>query len=232
MLTIYDELALFQLEDQWLLRDVLANLHFFKDRFVDEFKLNVTDVVISVDRISHWRLGQYRRGPNGLGLKGEITLSDRHVRDNHAPDRWWRVLGTLLHELLHAWQEAHGSPGRGNYHNTEFRNKSRRLGLLIATNGVTDYKPHSPFFAVIEKYGIHVPQLEQPVPPERKPSSAKLKLWTCGCPVRVRVAVSNFQDRCLVCGETFVLGSSIVETEQVGSVQIDDRWSIQMQEKV
>ncbi len=33
---------------------------------------------------------------------------------------------------------------------------------------------------------------------------SKLKKWSCGCPVNVRVAVADFRAVCLDCGEQFV----------------------------
>lgn len=202
-MTIYDELALFQLTDEWAMRDVLANLHQFKDRFVSEFKLQVSDLVIAVEKISHWRLGQYRVGRNGLGLKGEITIAEAHVRECGSRNQWWEVLGTLLHEILHAWQETHGTPSRGNYHNAEFRSKAKQLGLIVNTRGYTQFLAESPFITLLMRSGINVPQLDEPEMMACNKPKGKLKLWVCSCPVRVRVAVKDFHAQCLRCGQPF-----------------------------
>jgi hypothetical protein len=110
-------------------------------------------------------------------------------------------LGTLLHELLHAWQQAHGKPGKRNYHNKQFRDKAREFGLIVQSNGVTEYARDSRLEDLLRKYGIHVPDLPEPVLPLK--GESKLKLWFCGC-TKVRVAVPHFRAQCLICGNLFV----------------------------
>jgi len=43
------------------------------------------------------------------------------------PDR--DSMGTFVHEMAHRWQQVHGKPGRGKYHNAEWAAKMRTLGL-------------------------------------------------------------------------------------------------------
>ena len=45
------------------------------------------------------------------------------------------ILSVLVHEMLHVWQEHHGTPGRGRYHNREFAEKSKSLGLYPSDTG-------------------------------------------------------------------------------------------------
>lgn len=43
---------------------------------------------------------------------------------------------TLVHEACHIWQHEHGTPSRRNYHNTEWAEKMRSIGLTpISENG-------------------------------------------------------------------------------------------------
>lgn len=45
------------------------------------------------------------------------------------------TLQTLAHEMVHLWQEHHGKPGRGRYHNDEWANKMERIGLMPSSTG-------------------------------------------------------------------------------------------------
>jgi SprT-like family len=48
------------------------------------------------------------------------TFSDRSDKD---------ILSTFVHEMVHCWQEAFGSPSRSGYHNKEWAQKMREVGL-------------------------------------------------------------------------------------------------------
>lgn len=45
------------------------------------------------------------------------------------------VLATLAHEMCHLWQRKFGTPGRGRYHNAEWAEKMRSIGLTPTHNG-------------------------------------------------------------------------------------------------
>lgn len=45
------------------------------------------------------------------------------------------VLQTLVHEMVHAWQEHHGKPGRRRYHNREWGKKMEEVGLMPSSTG-------------------------------------------------------------------------------------------------
>jgi predicted SprT family Zn-dependent metalloprotease len=45
------------------------------------------------------------------------------------------TLQTLVHEMVHLWQEHHGKPGRGRYHNEEWADKMERIGLMPTSTG-------------------------------------------------------------------------------------------------
>ena len=66
----------------------------------------------------------------GSGVRDEIALN---------PDEFSRsdkeVLSTLVHEMVHLWQECFGAPGRGRYHNLEWANKMLEIGLRPIANG-------------------------------------------------------------------------------------------------
>jgi len=194
---IYDLLARHQVTGEWRYRELAAELHRWAVIFNREFNLEVSQIALRVDWLACRTLGHFRSGHNGFGLKGEIAINERHL---HRRDPW-QVLGTVLHELLHAWQEEHGKPGKPPYHNKQFRAKALQYGLVIDEDGVTHYLDESPFKALLNHYGVRMP--DQPLPPRRASGDSKLKKWACRCPVNVRVAVADFQARCLKCRRVF-----------------------------
>ena len=50
------------------------------------------------------------------------------------------ILGTLVHEMVHLWQHHHGQPGRGRYHNRQWADKMKELGLHPTDDGTADGK--------------------------------------------------------------------------------------------
>jgi predicted SprT family Zn-dependent metalloprotease len=45
------------------------------------------------------------------------------------------VLSTLVHEMVHLWQQHFGKPGRGQYHNGEWAKRMLRVGLVPSHTG-------------------------------------------------------------------------------------------------
>lgn len=204
--TVYESLASLQRSDEgWNFQPVIDQLLPWADRFDLEFKLALPAVAIAIDRtrVRHC-LGHYRPGHNGFGLRCEIVISDSHVQHSLQENAWWQVLGTLLHELLHCWQEFHGTAGCRNYHNRQLRQKAAELGLIIDERGVTEYDPGSPFFEMLARYGVAVPNLPTPSLYKPRKTQEKLRLWTCGC-TKVRIGRSHFQALCLDCHNRFEL---------------------------
>lgn len=186
----------------WELTKTMRDLHAWGDRFVVEFKLNIGPPALMVERLrSH--LGHYRPGRNAFGLRDEIAIHDEHL----AASPYWRVLGTLLHECLHSWQEHNGTPPAStawNYHNREFRDKAKSLGLIVDKYGHTAYAPgDTPFFLVLSKYGISQPDVPDEVHVLLPCGRSKLHLYVCPCGVKVRVGRSRFNARWLDCGGLF-----------------------------
>jgi hypothetical protein len=121
-----------------------------------------------------------------------------------AEERFWEVIGTELHELLHAWQDIHGVPGAGNYHNAEFRAKALECGLVVDARGYTDYSDGGRFFQLLEEHGVA--EIVVAGAERFRPVATKLKKWVCGCHPQygVRVAIERFDAECLRCHERFV----------------------------
>lgn len=199
---IYSVLADHQRNERWVYRDFIASLQEWSKIMNFEFKLQIHDLSLCVDYLSRKCLGHFRYGHNGFGLQGEIAINAVYIRERP----FWQTLGTLLHELLHSWQQSYGKVGKSrsrNYHNQEFRDKAKSLGLRVDAQGHTQYLPEaeSPFLQLLKKKGIEVPVLPKLEMVQMRGTS-KLKKWSCGC-TNVRVAVADFQARCLKCGCVF-----------------------------
>jgi hypothetical protein len=213
--TIYSVLAKHQRDEAWGGQEMIAELQTWADRFIVEFKLDIGDIALCIDQLPSNRYGHFRHGHNGFGLRGEIAINARYLTDKR---ELWEVLGTLLHELRHAWQETHGTPGTRNHHNAEFQAKARELGLIIDRRGVTGYAANSPFKELLRQCGVSVPNHEIKAPTARPRGDSKLKKWTCGC-TTARVAVADFRARCLKCGNEFKRDGSPAPAEGNAAAQ-------------
>ncbi len=76
---------------------------------------------VQVSRRLARRLGHYTPRAHNGGL-GEIVLSRRHIRR----DGWPEAIHTLLHEMVHQWQD---ETGRAVDHGPGFRAKCRAVGI-------------------------------------------------------------------------------------------------------
>jgi hypothetical protein len=77
-------------------------------------------VPIRISRRMKSRLGHY--SPAADGCEAEIVLSRRHIRR----DGWEEALHTLLHEMVHQWQDEQGLVVD---HGASFRGKARAVGI-------------------------------------------------------------------------------------------------------
>jgi hypothetical protein len=77
-------------------------------------------IPVRVSRRMRSRLGHYTAGAHSE--PGEITISWRHFR-RHG---WDETLHTLLHEMVHQWQDENG---HGIDHGPTFRRKAREVGI-------------------------------------------------------------------------------------------------------
>jgi hypothetical protein len=77
-------------------------------------------IPIRISRRMKSRLGHY--SPAAHGSEAEIVLSRRHIRR----DGWGEAVHTLLHEMVHQWQDEQGLVVD---HGTGFRAKARAVGI-------------------------------------------------------------------------------------------------------
>jgi hypothetical protein len=85
---------------------------------------------VRVSRRMRARLGQYT-ATSPLGDPPEIAISRRHLRR----DGWEETLQTLLHEMVHQWQDERGLDID---HGPTFRAKARELGIPASARRVID----------------------------------------------------------------------------------------------
>ena len=103
--------------DQPIIRE-LSRWHtaYNKERFGGTLR----SVPIRISRRMKSRLGHY--SPRSEGYEPEIVLSRRHIRR----DGWEEALHTLLHEMVHQWQD---EQGLAVDHGASFRAKARAVGI-------------------------------------------------------------------------------------------------------
>ncbi len=187
---------------EWDFASVATDLHIWAERIIFDFKLEIGIPALMIEFLRS-KYGHHRRGRNGFGLIDEIAIDDSHIQES----QYWQVIGTLCHELIHAWQQHHGtSPSlkSHNYHNNEFCEKAKSLGLIIDRRGFTQYEPgETPFFKLLKKYGINPPNIPKPQFVQPRSSRSSLTLYECLCGVKVRVGRSKFNARCLDCDSLF-----------------------------
>jgi hypothetical protein len=182
------------------------------------FAGKLPEVVLSFDVTDKRTLGHYHLKRNGLGVRWAINLNPIHLARP-----LYQVLSTLLHELAHAWQHGWGSPSKPPHHNKEFRELCAMLGIPTDEGGHDQgVRGGTPFEDYCRRHGVPFPADAQeeaapgadeppkppppllPEPPAR-PKGSKMKKWTCGCGVNVRVAVARFDATCNLCGTRFEL---------------------------
>ncbi len=89
----------------------------------DRFDGSLKEIPIRISRRMRRRLGHYTPGTERGGP--EIAISRRHIRR----DGWPEALHTLVHEMVHQWQD---ETGREINHLREFRAKARDVGITPA----------------------------------------------------------------------------------------------------
>jgi predicted SprT family Zn-dependent metalloprotease len=71
------------------------------------------------------------RWESGAEVRHEISLNPGTLKDREAID----VASTLVHEMVHLWQQDFGRPSRRGYHNGEWAAKMQEVGLIPSSTG-------------------------------------------------------------------------------------------------
>jgi hypothetical protein len=113
---------------------IAAKLTLWHERYnADHFAGALKPVPVRVSRRMKSRLGHYSAARPGE--PGEIAISWRHLR-RHG---WEEALHTLLHEMVHQWQDETGRPID---HGGAFRAKAREVGIEAAARRAPGAAPH------------------------------------------------------------------------------------------
>lgn len=103
--------------------------NYFNEQLFDS---KLSDCLITLRSHGKRTLGLFHaeQWQHGDDLCHEIALSPAHLR-RPLQD----VFGTLVHEMCHLWQQDHGKPSRGGYHNKEWGGKMKDVGLYPSNTG-------------------------------------------------------------------------------------------------
>lgn len=114
--------------------DVAAQLAHWHRRYnARYFRGRLTAVEIRVSRRMKSRLGHYTAATPG-GEPAEIAISRAHLRKHG----WQETLHTLLHEMVHQWQD---ESGHTIDHGATFRAKAREVGIAPYARRVLATRP-------------------------------------------------------------------------------------------
>ncbi len=107
--------------DDESLRVLLADWH--QRLNGQHFGGHLAEIPVHVSRRIARRLGQYTpRAAEAQGVERSIAISRKHIRRDGIP----AALETLLHEMVHQWQD---ETGREVDHGPSFRRKAREVGI-------------------------------------------------------------------------------------------------------
>jgi hypothetical protein len=95
----------------------------------ERFRGELRAVEVRVSRRMRTRLGHYASAQHGR--RAEIAISRRHFRRQGFAD----ALETLLHEMVHQWQDEQGHPLG---HDRRFREKAKAVGIAGRAKRVVD----------------------------------------------------------------------------------------------
>jgi predicted SprT family Zn-dependent metalloprotease len=130
------------------------------------------------------------------GRAGQTTTDELALNPDHFVSRSdEEILSTLVHEMVHVWQQAFGKPSRRAYHNHEWADKMKSLGLHPSDTGAPGGKetgervshyiiPDGPFAHACGQLlaqGFRFSWQARPVAAEAKKSTrAKFTCAACG----------------------------------------------------
>jgi len=198
----------------------------FKERLLDPIavpgKPPLPDPVIGFERMRVETEAAYTLNRNDHGLLYEINFNRvHHITGAEGVEwRWgkWGALETLLHEMIHLWQQnagEHPYKKGNNTHNAEFIKKAEYFGLHPKPVVGCHIAPADGLFEVLMKeYGITRPEVEIPEdsntdwrerskdkfkePPKGRSTLTK---WECpNCRLNLRVGIKgDIEVACMPC---------------------------------
>ena len=186
-----------------LVYEIYWFIDFFNTAFFNRHMVSVPILSFEINRQKS--LGHYpvKGKTNGEGKDINIYKINPH-------QNLWEILTTVLHLMVHTWQNHRGQSNKSWFHNKEFRTKMAEFGIQCNKNGC-----HTglgdPFVFLLKKHGVVFGDRQglngiiRVQPRYKLKGNSKLKKWTCGC-TNVRVAV-DLEAKCLKCENKFELVS-------------------------
>lgn len=113
--------------DQFSSYQVLFD-HFNRELFDDK----LPHVILNFSRDLKRAVGYYavKRWESQERRVDEITLNPDHLK--RGPQA---TAATLVHEMVHLWQQTYGKPSRAGYHNQEWADNMEAVGLIPSSTG-------------------------------------------------------------------------------------------------
>lgn len=196
---------------EWSHAEILAELGTWYVRFNDEFFASaLPPAAVSVERSRVNNLGWYMPMRDGLGLRFRVNVNSLHLERARA-----LVLGVLLHETLHVWEDAicRRDARGGNYHTVRFRKRAAELGIPTDENGIWGgIADDGPFAALLRRHGVSLEvdvfaggtaKGAVPLVVAKGPGS-RLARWNCGCTKVWASGGVTVRAVCERCGGAFV----------------------------
>jgi hypothetical protein len=119
----------------------LNNAYDFFNRRLFEGRLPRCLITIQRSKKCYGYFAANRFGaPDGQSVTDEIALNPTHF----ASRTHQQTLSTLVHEMTHLEQQHFGKPSKGGYHNAEWAEMMRRVGLVPSNTGQPGGKPVGP----------------------------------------------------------------------------------------
>ena len=101
------------------------------------------DVMITLQRHAH--SAGYFSPDRFSGRADNFVKHELNLNPDGFPDRSdEQICSTLAHEMVHVWQEVFGKPSKGGYHNRQWAEQMKAIGLQPSASGLLGGKETGP----------------------------------------------------------------------------------------
>lgn len=155
---------------------------------------SLPDVLVTLQR--HANTNGYFSPERFTGRKAAAAVHELAMNpDNFTERDDEAILSTLAHEMVHVWQQTHGTPPRRSYHDRQWAAKMKEIGLQPTTTGepggkevgqrVTHYVipdgPYARVYAKLKEQGFELRWQSAPAGQQAKAKKASKTKFTCPC---------------------------------------------------